>query len=112
MKKTVLIRVSYLVELQENDINDNNGILNKITNEIDESRNIHFDDNNILLEWTSTSSIVLDSDNLNCGKCSNCGQWTTDKEKSNSVEGICNGATVNGKLLCDECLPHDYRWAF
>jgi len=111
-KKTVLIRVAYLVELSEEDINNDEGMLNKITDELDESKKICIDDVDISLEWNYTSSLVLDSKSLNCGKCSNCGQWTTDREKPNSVVGVCNGATVDGKLLCDECLPPNHRWAF
>lgn len=110
-KKTVLINVSYLVDLSEEEINNDNGILDKITNFIND-KILHIDDKDILLEWSSTSSLILDSAILNCGKCSNCGQWTTDREKLNIIEGICNDATVDGKLLCDDCLPCDHKWAF
>jgi len=111
-KKTLLIRVSFLVELPEEEINSDDGILDKITNEISDSKTLLIEDKDISLEWNSTSSLVLDSERLNCGKCSNCGQWTTDKEKNESIEGLFNGATIDDKLFCDECLPSEHRWAF
>lgn len=94
-KKTVLFNVSYLVDLSEEDINNDDGMLDKITTLLNDTI-LHIDDKEILLEWSSTSSLILDSENLNCGKCSSCGQWTTDREKSNSIGGLCNGATVDG----------------
>lgn len=111
-KKTVLIRVAYLVELPEEEINIDDSILDKITNEISEYKSLHIDNKDITLDWNYTSSLMLDSGNYNCGKCSKCGQWVTDSEQPDAVEGLCNGATVDGNLLCDECLPSDHRWAF
>lgn len=111
-KKAVLIRVSYLLELSEEEINTDDSILDKITDQISESKDLHIDNVDIFLEWNSTSSLILDPINFNCGRCSNCGQWTTDREKPDVIGGICNGATFEGRLLCDECLPPDHRWAF
>ena len=108
-KKTVLLRVAYLVELKEEDINDDNGILDKVENKISQDMVISIDNRDIELEWNSTSYFRLDSEVFNCGKCANCGQWTTDREKPDSIDGLCNGATVENKLLCDECLPHNHR---
>ncbi|MBS4537061.1 hypothetical protein GOQ27_01220 [Clostridium sp. D2Q-11] len=82
-----------------------------MTNEISESKKQNFDDIDISLEWNSTSSLMLDLSSYNCGKCSFCGQWTTDREKTNAIEGICNGSTIDGRLFCDECLPNNHRWA-
>jgi hypothetical protein len=56
--------------------------------------------------------ISLAPEIMNCVKCSSCGAWTTDREKDEPIEGLTNGATVDGKLLCDECLPEDHKWAF
>ena len=109
-KKTVLIKVTYLVELPVAKTNSDNGLHDKIANKLCESRNLQIEDREALLHWNSTSYLVLEPENLNCGKCSKCGQWTTDREKSDTVADICNGATVDGKLLCDECLPSDHKW--
>lgn len=111
-KKTVLIRVSYLVELSEAETNSDDGLHDKIVNKLCESRKLQIEDGEAILHWNSASSLVLEPENLNCGKCSKCEQWTTDREKPDAVADICNGATVNGKLLCDECLPSDHRWVF
>lgn len=111
-KKTVLITVSYLVELLELESNLDDRVLDIITNRLSESRSLEIEGRETLLQWNSSSSLVLDSEALNCDKCSNCGQWTTDREKPDAIDGICNGATVDGKLLCDECLPADHKWAF
>ncbi len=111
-KNTVLIKVSYLIDLSETAINTNEGLLDKIINEISDDKKLKIDNIYLLLNWNGTSSLILDPKNFNCGKCSNCGQWTTDREKPEALEGICNGATVDDKLLCDECLPSDHRWSF
>jgi len=112
--KTVLFNVSYLIEVEED-------LLNSST-EAERFREVVFQklskhskkkvDEKHSAKWTRSSFIVLDSEKMNCGKCSNCGGWTTDKEKENPIEGLCNGATNDGALLCDECLPQRHRWAF
>ena len=114
MKKTVLINVAYLIELEENEINDDEGLLDKITsnNLITSDLDIKVNNEKVLLNWESISSLVLNPENMNCGKCSNCGRWTTDKEKENPVSNLCYGTTVNGRLLCDECLPFNHPHAF
>lgn len=69
-------------------------------------------DENHKAVWQSTSELYLDPKTMNCGKCAKCHGWTTDMEKPNYINGLCNGATVDGELLCDECLPEGHRWAF
>lgn len=63
-------------------------------------------------DWESIYHLVLNPVTMNCGQCYKCHRWTTDRERSNYVEGLCNGATVDGVLLCDECLPKGHPWAF
>jgi hypothetical protein len=113
-KKTVIINVSYLVELSDDelDLNNDNSTLDKIISEIGEDKNLLVNDRNIEFKWTRTSSLLLEPKEMNCGRCVSCGQWTTDKEKPNDIKEICNGATVDGRLLCDDCLPPNHRWAF
>ncbi|UWG96255.1 hypothetical protein LPY66_15295 [Dehalobacter sp. DCM] len=108
-RKTVLINASYLVEIDEAEINKDNGQFEQIENLI--SKDIMFEDR-VLVEWESTSSIVLDPSTLNCGRCSKCNRWVTDREKLDAITQLCNGATVDGQLLCDDCLPPDHKWAF
>lgn len=111
-KETVLVNVTYLVDLSEEDINYADGVLDKIMTKTGRDEKILIDDKAFELKWIKTSSHTLDVDNENCGRCSNCGGWTTDREKSNYIPELCNGATVDSKLLCDECLPTDHKWAF
>lgn len=111
-KETVLIKVSYLVELPEEDINSVDGALDKIMTKAGNDEKVLIDGKTFDLKWIETSSHALDIDNENCGRCANCGGWTTDREKPNYIPELCNGAIVDGKLLCDECLPPDHKWAF
>jgi hypothetical protein len=61
--------------------------------------------------WTSSLINLYDTEKDNIGKCANCGRWTTNREADNSPSDICNGAIVDGILLCDQCLPKDHIWA-
>lgn len=111
-KKTVLIKVAYLVELTEEEINSDGNVLDRLSDLISEDKKLVINQKVIELEWNHTSALILDPNKPNCGKCSKCGQWVTDREKPDAIAELCNGATVDGKLLCDECLPYDHRWAF
>lgn len=113
MKKTVVITLTALMEVEASEITADNGEIHKKTSELEDSINFILDaDNHPHVGWTSTSSIVLDEETMNCGKCAECGCWTTDNEKPNSVLGVSYGATYKNRLLCDECLPDGHEWAF
>lgn len=62
--------------------------------------------------WVGASSTYLDSGVINAGRCAECHRWCTDCEKLDSLAGIDRGATHQGRLLCDECLPVEHPWAF
>ena len=62
--------------------------------------------------WRSSSSRYLDHDGINVGRCSQCGGWCTDCEKPDPFTEVGCGATYQGKLLCNDCLPSDHPWAF
>lgn len=109
-KKTILIKVAYLVDLPEN--REFEPTIDKITSKLSKDKNVILDGTEIALKWESTSAATLSPDEMNCGKCENCGRWITDKEDKDAIAELCNGATFKGKLLCDECLPKDHRWAF
>ncbi|QEH67703.1 hypothetical protein [Cellulosilyticum sp. WCF-2] len=112
-KKTVLIKVSYLVDMEDEDLSKVDGLLDKITSEVSEDINLQLNTNEMIsLKWEGTSSRVLDSERINCGKCANCNGWVTDIEKEDPIKELCYGATVDGKLLCDECLPPEHPCAF
>lgn len=100
--KAMLVKVNFLIEDDRGELN-NKDIENAVWNAIPDNHKA---------VWQSTSELYLDSGSMNCGKCAKCQGWTTDKEKPNWIEGLCSGATVDGELLCDECLPKGHRWAF
>jgi len=113
MKKTILIRISALVEIDDTELDKDFNELDKLMYGLGENVNDLLGYNGESnLGWISTQSIVLDENKINCGKCSICNVWVTDREKPNPVIGLQNGAVYNGKLLCDDDLPDGHRWAF
>ncbi len=105
-KKTYLVNIAYLIDLTEEEYQEiGDKLICSVENEI-------ILNDNHKLKWESSSSIMLNPLTMNCGRCSNCHGWVTDREKPNSIDELNNGATVEGRLLCDECLPEDHRWAF
>ncbi len=109
-KKTVLVSVNFLAEVEESELEKDNGELTKLEWELSEAHDKLT--SKIEIDWESSQSIVLEPENMNCGKCSSCGRWTTDREAPEAIKQICFGARVEGKILCDECLPKEHRWAF
>ncbi|WP_145410604.1 hypothetical protein [Paenibacillus xylanexedens] len=109
MNKTLLVKSAYLVELTEEEfLNKYDEIMLSISNVI--GRDISVSSNK--LQWESISTILLDPETINCGRCNNCKSWVTDREKENHIDELNNGAIINGKILCDECLPEGHPWAF
>ncbi|WP_308722223.1 hypothetical protein [Paenibacillus polysaccharolyticus] len=105
-KKTYLVKVAYLIDLSDEEykeIGDN--LIPELENEITVRQNLK-------LKWESSSTILLDSEGMNCGRCSKCNSWVTDREKPDHIDELNNGAVVDDRLLCDECLPEEHRWAF
>ena len=113
MKKTVLIKIATLVEIEEDDLKKDFGQLQKLSfklsKKIDEALEV---EESSCLGWQSESSIILDEKEMNCGKCAICDAWVTDREKPNFIQELNIGALYEGKLLCDEHLPENHRWAF
>jgi hypothetical protein len=113
MKKALMYRISYLVEIEDSE-DGSRELRRKLNNAMWErlpEEGIALDDSHVA-EWQSTTELLLNPLTMNCGQCARCHGWTTDREKQDPVTGLCNGATVNGELLCDECLPKGHRWAF
>lgn len=112
--KTVLINISYLIEVEDELLlgTDKAQQFNKLVFEKLSKYNRRKIDATHVATWNRSSFSVLDSSRMNCDRCSKCGGWTTDREKPSFIESLSNGATVDDKLLCDECLPKDHRWAF
>jgi len=109
--KTVLISVNVLVEVPEDVINDGEfNDFDKLENALSEA--VEAVETPFQLSWESTKSLVLDTSTMNCGKCESCGSWVSDRETADPIQQLNIAATFNGKLLCDECLPHDHKLAF
>jgi len=105
-KKTYLVNIAYLIDLTDEEYKEIDGDLTPVLeNEIKIRRDLK-------LHWESTSSVYLDPEAMNCGRCAKCNSWATDREKPNHIDELNNGAVVEGQLLCDECLPEEHRWAF
>ena len=113
MKKAILYRISYLVEVDEEEISAHKGkekFWKLAWGKLPEQEIVL--DEQHKAEWQSTSTLYLDPLTMNCGQCARCHGWTTDREKPDPIRGLSNGATVDGELLCDECLPDHHPWAF
>lgn len=112
--ETVLFSVSYLIEVEDDLLlgsHEAEVFNNHVFNKLSKNRWKKIDANHIA-KWNSSSFLALDPMRMNCGKCCRCGVWVTDREKTDCIAGLTNGAVVNGELLCDECLPINHRWAF
>ncbi len=109
-KKSVLISVSFLVEISEQELENDNGELFKLENQLSEAhKNL---DSALSVDWESTQTLVLNPESMNCGICKSCGRWVTDRDSPKPLKQLCNGAIVKGKFLCDECLPLNHHWSF
>lgn len=103
--KTILFKASYLIEVEDELLLD--------TDEADQFRDLVFDtlsknrkkkiDNTHIAYWKSSSYTALYPDKRNCGKCENCGAWTTDRDLPDPIDGLSDGARINSRLLCDQC---------
>ena len=40
----------------------------------------------------------------NAGRCARCGRWTSDFNKPDFLSLLMNGETIEGELICSECL--------
>ena len=41
----------------------------------------------------------------NAGHCAKCGRWTSDYDAPDFLDRLMIGKTIEGELLCDECIP-------
>ncbi|WP_339198114.1 hypothetical protein MKY95_08335 [Paenibacillus sp. FSL P4-0176] len=105
-KKTYLVNIAYLIDLTDEEYKEFDGELTPI---LENETTIRRD---LKLHWESSSSVLLDPEAMNCGRCAKCNSWVTDRDKPNHIDELNNGAVVEGQLLCDECLSEEHRWAF
>jgi hypothetical protein len=112
IKRTVLVKSYHLVEVEEEELCKEDGILDELIREISNDKEEDILGEKVLMHWQGTAVTPLLPELNNCGKCSCCGAWTTDREKEEPIEGLANGAVHEGRLLCEGCLPEDHKWAF
>ncbi|OMC75060.1 hypothetical protein BK121_03335 [Paenibacillus odorifer] len=98
MKKVYLQLVSFLVEVDDFDEDVEKITLDYLNK--DHSVNVKGKDHLVKCEQITTYYLEEGSD---CGKCSNCGNWTVDEFKHDLRE-ISIGTTHDGKLYCYDCL--------
>lgn len=109
MKKTILIQLNVLAEIDDSELDRQlERVEDNLTGSL-ENTLLQFKGMNP--RWESTRSIVLDGSEMNCGRCAVCNSWVTDREKPNPMLEFSNGAIYQGKLLCDDHLPSDHKWA-
>lgn len=39
----------------------------------------------------------------NAARCTYCGEWASDKDKPDRIDGIALGWTVGGQFMCEQC---------
>ncbi len=69
MKKSVLVNVSYIVEIDEDTKLSQSESLNSVKSNLSKDITIN---SKTHLKWESTSLTDLEQENLNCGKCQKC----------------------------------------
>ena len=42
-------------------------------------------------------------DSTNVAKCIDCGDWVTNREKPNALQGLPTATIVDGNVICDQC---------
>lgn len=102
-KKTVLVRTYHLVEVEEEELCKEEGILDELVYELSADKELQLEER-LLMKWNGTEVIPLLPEINNCGICAGCGAWTTDIEKEEPMEGLTKGQLTGGGLLCEECL--------
>ncbi len=114
MKKSVLLKIGVLVEVEEEELEKDYGYIDEVTWELEDKINdtLKITDDESDFGWRYTSITVLDKNEHNYGKCAKCGTLTSDKGKEGFIPEIGTGATVNEELLCDDCLPQGHPFAF
>jgi hypothetical protein len=100
-KKTTLITMSFTVELDDNE--DNDELLDKVIDDESKDKIITFEGKDILFRYNKTTSFTLDPERRNCGICTICGKWTTDCCEKDPITKLCFGAKSDGKLICSDC---------
>ena len=71
-------------------------------------------------EYQGAETWLLGMQKYSVFKCQECGHYMVDRNKNPAgIESasehdavIYNGAAIEGKYLCEQCLPRGHRWSF
>ena len=50
-----------------------------------------------------TSYHYLGQEDENAARCSGCGSWATDTDRSEWIDCINRGSVIEGRFLCEQC---------
>jgi hypothetical protein len=109
-KKAFLITLTVVVEVDdtpEDGMSELDRLQNRLIDVVAEVSGLHPP-----LGWQTSWTTELDPLTTNCGQCTVCKSWVTDRESPEPIEGLDNGARVEGQLLCSEHLPPGHPYAF
>ncbi|WPB82251.1 hypothetical protein KYC5002_24435 [Archangium violaceum] len=110
-KKTLLVTLTVAVEASDEELASGLSELAQVERSLTRAVNAALEQPRPL-GWQTVRSSELDPASSNCGRCTRCGGWVTDRDRPEPLDGLGNGARVDGQLLCDEHLPEGHRWAF
>jgi len=110
MKYLVLSKSVTAWELSKENLESNN---HKLDDYINAQRELA---SKFGMEHLYTESTFTEQVKHSIGRCSSCSDWTMDRNtnpiKDDDLESIKDGATIEGNLLCYECLPSGHRWSW
>lgn len=109
-KKTFLVMIAVAVEAEDTDSGETEEI-DVVQRTMIQAVHRALGDPPRPLGWQASWYGELDPDQANCGTCAECGSWVSDHDRPDPLAGLCPGAHVDGKLLCNEHLPRGHEWA-
>ncbi len=110
--RPVLLKLSFVAHVPRLDVAPDERQVNQLLHSMQNACEEVFRAGGCSGGWQSSTLAYLDVEGVNAGRCAVCGDWVTDVEKPSPLEGLSRGASVKGRLLCDEHLPPDHPWAF
>jgi len=107
MKKEFLIAISYIVEADEELIEQSEKDKHPVFNiNLDNyfPRQIKFNED-ILAKWTCSTTVTLESKSNNSVKCECCGTWVTQRDKPDALP-LSRAEYIDEKIYCVECADN------
>jgi hypothetical protein len=111
-KHTVLISLHVLVEVESDDADAVLEAAYPIADQLEAAVEAVLGAQPAELGVASAEFWEITQPGANSGRCAVCGTWVTDMDQPEPIHGLCIGARIDGRLLCDEHLPADHPGAF